>query len=111
MSAAQRVHRGTLVFDDVLPLEPPRAVHRQEPARDVTHGAEDFADREEDGLADEQWFCADLFENAADELAVMALFVLDLMDPRALFGVSNAAPVSGVRELSGELARIRVLQL
>src|SRR5205823_3696728 len=91
--------------------EPSRSVHRREPAAEMAHHAEHASDHVEDRLAHAARLRAEIAKHAADEIAVMPLFIFDLMDARALAGIRDAVPVAAIRERRRELAGIGVLQL
>src|SRR6185503_20991127 len=79
--AAKRVTRGGFVFDDIATLEPARAVHRCEPAADMTQEAEHASNHRGPHFADFVWSSAKARKHLSDQLPVMPFLVLDSLYP------------------------------
>src|SRR3712207_5047171 len=82
VAGARSVARGRLILVDVAALKPARAVHRQEPSRQVTERAERAPDDAGAKLTRAVRLRAELFEHPPDEPPVMPFLFFDLADAR-----------------------------
>src|SRR6185436_7026812 len=88
-SAANGMARGSLVFNDISTLEPARAVHRSEPATEVTHQPEHPAHQRCSYLAHLVWTAAQALKHLSNQFAVMPLFLFDGPDASAFVRVAH----------------------
>src|SRR5258705_9719440 len=104
-----RVARRGLILTDISTLQSACSVHRSKPADDVTERSQNVADDVSTHLTRAAGSAIQRLEHAADETAVMPLFVLYLFDAGALGHVADRVPVSAIGTRGGELTRIRKL--
>ena len=109
-AALARVTRGGFIFDDVSTFEPARAVHRREPASDVTQKTERASDQGGAKFANLVWTSTEVSEHLADESPVMPFLVLDLFDFCPLLRVAERMPVSAIGVSGSQLAGVSELQ-
>lgn len=109
-AALARVTRGGFILDDVLTFEPARAIHRREPAGDVTQETKRAADQCGAQFANLVWTSAESREHLADESPVMPFLVLDLFHLCSLLRVAERMPVSAIGVSGSQLAGVSELQ-
>lgn len=98
-----RENGSFFIFGDVPLLEPPGAIHRDEPAADVAQSSNGLADQPKQKLTSRCGASAHLGEKAADDRTVMPLLAFNRAKPVANRGGGNALAVTVVRMAGRQL--------
>ena len=94
--ARERMTSRRFIFDDIATLEPARAVHRREPAADMTQQSQHPPHHRRSYFPHLVWTRTETFEHLAHEFPVMPFLVFDLLDAPPFFRIAHRMPVAAI---------------